>query len=101
MISRSGLSRKASDEEVRSGFEHIPDPLRKALMKFQEEGVKFGLARGGRVLIADEMGIGKTVQGIALACCYQVGLTRKRLHALEHVIRYVIPLATPFQFFRP
>ena len=40
-------------------------------MKFQVEGVKFGLARSGRVLIADEMGIGKTVQGIALASCYQ------------------------------
>ena len=41
-------------------------------MKFQEEGVRFGLARQGRVLIADEMGVGKTLQAIALACCYLV-----------------------------
>lgn len=33
---------------------------------------RFGLARGGRVLIADEMGVGKTVQAMALAACYQV-----------------------------
>ena len=50
----------------------MPKPLRGALMKFQEEGVRFGLTNQGRVLIADEMGVGKTLQAIALACCYQV-----------------------------
>lgn len=28
-------------------------------MPFQREGVKFALARGGRCLIGDEMGLGK------------------------------------------
>jgi len=36
------------------------------------QGVLYGLTRGGRVLIADEMGVGKTVQALALAACYQV-----------------------------
>ncbi|KAG5189890.1 hypothetical protein JKP88DRAFT_176450 [Tribonema minus] len=32
------------------------------LMPFQREGVRFALERGGRCLIADEMGTGKTIQ---------------------------------------
>ena len=41
-------------------------------MPFQEEGVRCGLARRGRLLLADEMGVGKTMQAIALASCYMV-----------------------------
>jgi SNF2 family DNA or RNA helicase len=52
----------------------MPASLRGALMPFQRDGVQYGLARRGRVLIADEMGVGKTVQALALAACYQVGL---------------------------
>lgn len=36
------------------------------------QGVRYGLAHWGRVLFADEMGVGKTVQALALAACYQV-----------------------------
>lgn len=57
-------------EEQLSGG--VPKPLQSVLMPFQREGVLFGLARSGRVLIADEMGVGKTLQALALACCYQV-----------------------------
>lgn len=64
---------RASSEEVERRLETIPKPLRKALMPFQEEGIRFGLERQGRVLIADEMGVGKTVQALSLACCFQVG----------------------------
>lgn len=46
--------------------------MREALLPFQREGVRFGLLHGGRALIADEMGVGKTVQAIALATCYKV-----------------------------
>ncbi len=49
----------------------IPPRLRDALLDFQIEGVLFGLTREGRVLIADEMGTGKTVQALALAACYR------------------------------
>lgn len=89
----------------------MPPSLERALLPFQREGVRYGLAHGGRCLIAvsrpaggaaerswapsasayscwpgwgpsaaalsaavqDEMGVGKTVQAIALASCYQVG----------------------------
>lgn len=49
----------------------MPAALRAALLPFQREGVRYGLARRGRVLLADEMGVGKTVQAIALAACYE------------------------------
>lgn len=39
-------------------------PTKKPLRKFQEVGVRFIDARGGRALIADEAGVGKTAQAI-------------------------------------
>ena len=41
-------------------------------MPFQKAGVQFALEREGRILLADEMGVGKTVQAIAIASCYRV-----------------------------
>lgn len=73
-VSRSNPERGcASPSEVDERWASMPAPLRNALLPFQTEGVRFGLARHGRVLIADEMGVGKTVQALALAACYQVG----------------------------
>lgn len=51
------------------------------------QGVLYGLTRKGRVLIADEMGVGKTVQALALAACYQVGTAW-----LQHHSVLVVPL---------
>lgn len=57
----------------------LPCALGAALMPFQRDGVLYGLQRAGRCLIADEMGVGKTLQSIALASCYEVG----RMHLLH------------------
>ena len=57
-------------DEVRARMERLPGVLRRALYHFQEEGVRFGLARGGRCLIADQMGVGKTLQAIAISSCF-------------------------------
>jgi len=43
---------------------HLPKGLRDTLLPFQREGVLYGLRRGGRCLIADEMGTGKVKR-----CC--------------------------------
>ena len=51
--------------------EKVPANIRESLFPFQEEGVKFGLARHGRVLIGDQMGLGKTVQALALMAAYE------------------------------
>ena len=61
-----------SSAEVDARLKSMPATLAKALLPFQTEGVRFGIQHGGRMLLADEMGVGKTVQAIALASCYQV-----------------------------
>ncbi|CAM9559258.1 unnamed protein product, partial [Phaeothamnion confervicola] len=61
----------AVETEVERQFAAIPARLREGLYPFQREGVQFGLRRGGRVLIGDEMGCGKTLQGAALAAAYR------------------------------
>ena len=52
-------------------YAKIPDVIRDAMFPFQREGVRFALRRGGRCLIGDQMGLGKTVQAIAVAACYR------------------------------
>ena len=51
-----------------SRYCHIPTTLEEQLMEFQREGVKFGLVHGGRVLIGDEMGLGKERNSNLLGC---------------------------------
>lgn len=65
--------------EAEERFGSMPLHLRQALMPFQRAGVQFALRREGRVLLADEMGVGKTVQAIAMASCYRVCLAMGHL----------------------
>lgn len=51
-----------TDSEVDQLLLNLPQGLAKTLLPFQREGVKYGLQRGGRCLLADEMGVGKTIQ---------------------------------------
>lgn len=67
-----GSSRRTSEAEAEERFASMPPHLRQALMPFQRAGVHFALRREGRVLLADEMGVGKTVQAIAMSSCYRV-----------------------------
>ena len=65
-----GDKNRSPDEEVDERFNSLPLALRSALLPFQKEGIRYVLQRKGRALIADEMGVGKTVQAIALAGCF-------------------------------
>lgn len=49
----------------------VPSKLYNALYEYQKEGIQFGIQRHGRILIADEMGIGKTIQTIGLCYIYK------------------------------
>ena len=49
----------------------IHHSLRAILKPFQFEGIKFVVSRGGRALIADEMGVGKTIQAIGVLQHYR------------------------------
>ncbi|XP_074607490.1 uncharacterized protein LOC141860323 isoform X2 [Acropora palmata] len=55
----------ATSTSICLGF--LPPSLRKSLLGFQKEGVRFGISKQGRCLIADEMGLGKTLQAISIA----------------------------------
>ena len=57
--------------DVDARFERIAANIRAALYPFQVEGVKFAIRRNGRALIADQMGVGKTLQAIAVADAYR------------------------------
>ncbi|CAH2044140.1 unnamed protein product, partial [Iphiclides podalirius] len=50
----------------------IEPTLRNQLMPFQEQGVRFAIAHGGRCMIADDMGLGKTFQALAVASYYRL-----------------------------
>jgi hypothetical protein len=39
-------------------IDDLPPVLRSSLLPFQEEGVRFAIERGGRVMIGDDMGLG-------------------------------------------
>lgn len=49
----------------------IPDKLLQDMFPFQVEGVKSAIARGGKILIGDEMGLGKSLQALAVASYYR------------------------------
>ncbi|UKK03009.2 hypothetical protein MACK_003111 [Theileria orientalis] len=49
----------------------IGEVLWEKLFSFQKEGVTFGLKKNGRVLIGDEMGLGKSLQALAISAFYQ------------------------------
>ena len=72
-------SNKKSTKEIKLDFTKDPqksiDSLSgkflQALYDFQKDGIKFGIERKGRILLADEMGVGKTVQAIGIALIYK------------------------------
>ncbi|KAK7200716.1 SNF2/RAD54 related DNA helicase [Novymonas esmeraldas] len=47
------------------GLDGIPPLLRRTLMQHQVDGVRTALRWGGRILFADDMGVGKTMQALA------------------------------------
>ena len=49
----------------------LPKSLKNALYDFQFDGVKFGVEHHCRFLLADEMGVGKTIQAISLCYLYR------------------------------
>lgn len=65
---RGTLRPAVPPDEVTALYNRMPPWLESALLPFQREGVRFGLERGGRQLLADEMGVGKTVQARCRHC---------------------------------
>jgi SNF2 family DNA or RNA helicase len=49
----------------------LPEKLASSLYNFQKEGIEAGIRMFGRILIGDEMGVGKTIQAIGIAYIYK------------------------------
>ena len=58
-------------KDIIKSIDSLPPKFLECLYEFQKEGIKFGLQRKGRILLADEMGVGKTVQAIGIALLYK------------------------------
>jgi SWI/SNF-related matrix-associated actin-dependent regulator 1 of chromatin subfamily A len=58
------------DDAVKS-IEDLPKHILTGLYPFQKEGVKFATENHGRILLADEMGVGKTIQAVVIAGMYK------------------------------
>ena len=58
-------------KDIIKSINSLPDKFLSYLYDFQKDGIKFGLERKGRILLADEMGVGKTVQAIGIALLYK------------------------------
>ena len=48
--------------------------FREKLYPFQKKGIEFGIKRMGRIIIGDEMGVGKTIQALGLLSVYRSNL---------------------------
>ena len=48
----------------------LPEKMRNGLYEFQKIGIHFGRQHYGRILLGDEMGIGKTLQAIGILLLY-------------------------------
>ena len=57
--------------DIPKSINSLPNNFLQCLYEFQKEGIKFGLERKGRILLADEMGVGKTVQALGIALLYK------------------------------
>jgi hypothetical protein len=59
----------------------LPSPLRESLLPFQHEGVVFAINKGGRVMIADDMGLGsRTPRPLSLSRVSHLLMLHVSLH---------------------
>lgn len=61
-----------SFEEIKNTMmSSLPSSLYASLYQFQIEGIARALQKDGRVMLADDMGLGKSIQALGIACCYR------------------------------
>ncbi|MCQ2820132.1 MAG: DEAD/DEAH box helicase [archaeon] len=57
--------------DVKHTPSELPIKLQQCLYNFQKTGINFGITRDCRLLLADEMGVGKTIQAIGLCSIFK------------------------------
>ena len=63
------LEPKEQSEEISLKF--LDAHIRNTLFPFQKEGIAIALQKNGRVILADDMGLGKSIQAISIASYYR------------------------------
>ena len=58
-------------KDEKKSINSLSNDFLSALYQFQKEGINFGIEKKGRILIADEMGVGKTIQAIGISLLYK------------------------------
>ena len=58
-------------KDEKKSINSLSNKLLPKLYKFQKEGINFGIEKKGRILLADEMGVGKTIQAIGISLLYK------------------------------
>ena len=69
LFTEGGLPPASSQEEMDLRF--LDASLRNTLYPFQKVGISQAIERGGRLILADDMGLGKSIQAICIACYYR------------------------------
>ena len=59
-----------SKDEYKS-LDSLPNQFLSTLYEFQKDGINFGIQRKGRFLLADEMGVGKSIQAIGVSLLFK------------------------------
>jgi SWI/SNF-related matrix-associated actin-dependent regulator of chromatin subfamily A-like protein 1 len=59
------------DLGCRPRLTHLPSSLYHSLYSFQKVGVQYGVDHHARIVLGDEMGVGKTIQAISMAYLFQ------------------------------
>ncbi|EPY19603.1 hypothetical protein STCU_09371 [Strigomonas culicis] len=84
----------------------IPAPLRSYLQKHQMDGVRRIVHLGGRALLCDEMGVGKTLTALGVICALKVfpvlvvcPSSVKHIWA-EEIERFLVPQLVPLEHLR-
>eukprot|EP01028_Stygiella_incarcerata_P012118 TRINITY_DN7289_c0_g1_i5.p1 TRINITY_DN7289_c0_g1~~TRINITY_DN7289_c0_g1_i5.p1 ORF type:complete len:787 (+),score=224.21 TRINITY_DN7289_c0_g1_i5:74-2434(+) len=74
-VKRWEEERDSEDENIRSAWavmtEELPPPFIDVLFPFQKEGIVEGIRRKGRILLADDPGLGKTIQALGIAWVFR------------------------------
>ncbi|EAR84994.2 helicase carboxy-terminal domain protein, partial (macronuclear) [Tetrahymena thermophila SB210] len=60
-----------NNQQIKRNFDVLPESIKQSLFKFQKTGIEFGIQRNCRLLIGDEMGVGKTLQALCIAYIYK------------------------------
>ena len=63
VASRHDYTIEVKDFDRDRNLSKLPEKMMEVLYNFQKEGIEYGVRRYGRLLLGDEMGVGKTIQG--------------------------------------